>query len=220
MNNASRGVIAQQQEKPTTTTPPHPAVVAALAHQNDRLSTLYSNNRQSVHSLHDMNSEDEFEKRIALQNKRISEILMANPRLSYNTANNESRRISSTTYYTTEEESDMDDTKSVSTVDSGAVVRTVSPQSSVAVVQVVRAKPQIMRVNSVRSSFHNNGSGLSRNDSVRTVLTPQQPQVKEEDEEEDEQLPEFPTTPNNLSFVVEQENPFNDIHSTPTTTTK
>lgn len=214
----------QQQEKQA----PHPAVIAALAHQNDRLSQSYNkniSNRQSIHSLNDLNTttintpatqeDDEFEKRIALQNKRISEILLANPRLSSTGPPLPTSRVSSA-YYTTDEESDMDDRKSVSTIESTAVVRTVTPQSSVAVVQVVRAKPQIMRVNSVKSN-----GGLSRNDSVRTVLTavtPSEnnlaiPQVKEE---EDDEINEFPTTPNNQSFAT-AEDPFHDTHSINTT---
>lgn len=224
--------VVQQEKAPAPT--PHPAVIAALAHQNDRLSQTYNNtttnnnnnNRQSVHSLDELNStsvpeEDEFEKRIALQNKRISEILLGNPRLSYSGLQPPQLQPKPrSSYYTTDEESDMDDRKSVSTVDSGAVVRTATPQSSVAVVQVVRAKPQIMRVNSVRSTT--TGGGLSRNDSVRTVLTAITPSESsltipgQKLKEEDEDLFEFPTTPNNLSFV-EDDDPFHDTHSIPNT---
>lgn len=145
---------------------------------------------------------EEFEERIALQNKRISHILNNNPRLSQHQAtfsqiqtnfDNSNRNRNSTMSYTTDEDSEYDYDDRIS------VARQVRPSTPTAqAVQVNRAKPQIMRVNSVRTST---GGGLNRSDSVRTILTIASPLPIVEDDLADQ----FPQTPNNRI-----EDPFQD----------
>lgn len=180
---------------------PHPAVVAALSHQQQRNSIEMSPKSPSLglNTINtplfnnvDTNQPDtlptppsvpqEFEERIALQNKRISHILNNNPRLSQHQAtfaqiqtnfdSGPSQRHSTMTY-TTDDDSEYEYEEKV----------TASRQQAPTAIQVNRAKPQIMRVNSVRKS----GNGLNRSDSVRTIITP----VAEDDLAD--QFPQIPS---------------------------
>lgn len=174
---------------------------------------------------------EEFEERIALQNKRISEILYNNPRLSQLQHQRQQlqptgNRNSSVSYTTTDDDDseydyNEDNTSSlpVSTT-ATSQTRTSQMATSIQAVQMTRAKPQIMRVNSVRSSVAN--SGLSRSGSTKTILTampsvsalPATTQPSTPEEEDDDgilNVDHFPSTPNNQSFA---DDPFHDVHST------
>ncbi|KAG2229610.1 hypothetical protein INT48_007034 [Thamnidium elegans] len=168
---------------------------------------------------------EEFEEKIALQNKRISHILNNNPRLSQlqpqplpSYAGNRNSDLS----YTTDDDSEYE-------FEHRPVV-VLQRKPTVQAVQVSRAKPQIMRVNSVRSSVN---GGLNRSDSVRTILTavtpspafrdsltgqfPSTPTVRDSltgqfpatpVTQDDSLTNQFPSTPTNRSFVIED--PFHD----------
>lgn len=162
---------------------------------------------------------EEFEERIAIQNKRISQILNNNPRLSRGSAFNQpapplpviENRMSGVSFTTDDESEYDDDDRSVSSHQPQLAVRS-GPQSASQAVQVTRAKAQIMRVNSVRSNNGGGGGGLGRSDSVRTILTsvhvpPVLPQL---DLASDSIFTDsFPATPNNRS-VTTIEDPFVD----------
>lgn len=177
---------------------------------------------------------EEFEERIAIQNKRISQILNSNPRLSRGSAFNQPQqpplpitenRMSGISFTTTDDDSEYDDDdRSVSSTNQPkqAVLRSRSvyqqPQSATQAVQVTRAKAQIMRVNSVRSNAGgagngNGGGGLGRSDSVRTILTAVNtppPTIPQLDLASDSLFTEsFPATPNNRSIAT-LEDPFLD----------
>ncbi|KAI9471028.1 MAG: hypothetical protein EXX96DRAFT_586598 [Benjaminiella poitrasii] len=249
------------QERPFS---PHPAVIAALSQQrlsvtnplpetamiptietrsivglSDLTTAASSNNNPhntttttaAVGTTLNSNIPEEFESRIALQNRRISELLHNNPRLSQlhtkapiPTAddNNGDKRLSSTL--------------SISTINSSLHNQPIKAElmPSVQVIQVTRAKPQIMRVNSVRTVNETNNNGLlSRSASVRTILTavnnsptpPEESMVANENNntiifqddsgDEDEDIQKFPSTPNNRSFAttITEENPFHDNQS-------
>ncbi|KAI7902402.1 uncharacterized protein BX663DRAFT_552325 [Cokeromyces recurvatus] len=235
---------SQQQEQSIT---PHPAVIAALSHQrisvtnplpNTKIKSIVLSNSTAngTHMTTTLNSNipEEFESRIAFQNKRISEILSNNPRLSQlnsttttttttNTNNNNRNSIATTN------ENRNSSTFSVSTVDSSLHCQSIRENTpSVQVIQVTRAKPQIMRVNSVRTISETNNNGLlSRSASVRTILTVannlsiplEQVESKQQDindTSDNEDIQKFPSTPNNRSFAttITEENPFHDEHST------
>lgn len=161
---------------------------------------------------------EEFEEKIAIQNKRISQILHNNPRISrtsYTPQTQPESRFSGMSYTTDEDSEFDDDDKSIaSSVTRQAVAQTRSPyqpQLATQAVQVTRAKAQIMRVNSVRTN--NGGSGLGRSDSVRTILTsvsppPTLPHLESNDSSVADS---FPSTPNNRSFP--NEDPFLDTTS-------
>ncbi|KAG2213545.1 hypothetical protein INT47_009219 [Mucor saturninus] len=207
-----------QQASPPTT--PHPGVVAALSHQHH--NSLDMSPRSPLpppHALNTINTPlfnntntngddistiapittttttvpQEFEERIALQNKRISHILNNNPRLSQHQAtfaqiqtnfdSGPSQRNSTMTY-TTDDDSEYDYEEKITVAS--------RQQAPAAAVQVNRAKPQIMRVNSVRKS----GIGLNRSDSVRTIITPMA---------EDDLANQFPQIPSHRI-----EDPFQD----------
>ncbi|RCI04229.1 hypothetical protein CU098_003480 [Rhizopus stolonifer] len=169
---------------------------------------------------------EEFEESIALQNKRISQILHNNPRMSQRSSYN---RNSALSYATSTDDSHYDGDKRDSTSTTSSRARDSQPTqpqvaTAVQVVQVTRAKPQIMRVNSVRQSVMSNG--LSRSNSVRTILTPaseseinlpspssgttdelnKKEKIVEEDEGEYDNvsIDQFPST---------SDNPFNDTHA-------
>jgi hypothetical protein len=124
---------------------------------------------------------EEFEERIALQNKRISQILNNNPRLSQHQQRNSA--FSSQSYdrnsgisYTTDDDSEFDDEESTQHSVAHVVARPGAPyhaqltrSESSQAIQVTRAKAQIVRVNSVKRS--SSTTGLSRSESTRTVLT-------------------------------------------------
>jgi hypothetical protein len=298
--NVSRnmGNLEKLQQSPPPT--PHPAVIAALSHQQPRNSVInnskpiglteiatnndiYTNNSplynqtfntSNTSSTNNNNNNtttnnnntivsttttasdrssyypsppppthatipEEFEERIAIQNKRISEILYNNPRLSQLRQQRPqleqiaSNRNSGISFTTTDDEYDYDDsdkrsTMSVSTTASsqGLPRQTSQIAASVQAVQFTRAKAQIMRVNSVRSSVAT--TGLSRSGSTKATLTaitppsvsvipvvvqPFTPQDMEEEDDDDDILSahQFPSTPNNRSFA---DDPFHDAHST------
>ncbi|KAI9358721.1 hypothetical protein BD770DRAFT_386821 [Pilaira anomala] len=163
------------------------------------------------------NVPEEFEEKIALQNKRISHILNNNPRLSCHqlqpslsppmyAENNRNSELSFTT--TDEEESDyeIEENQPHQPAATAAAV-ILQRQPTIQAVQVNRAKPHIMRVNSVRKSSH-----LSRSGSVRTILTSMetssQPSSGGTHTPPDNIADQFPDTPSNRSFVVED--PFQD----------
>ncbi|KAG2211541.1 hypothetical protein INT46_006557 [Mucor plumbeus] len=147
------------------------------------------------------NVPEEFESKIALQNKRISEIMYNNPRLSQQQPHVQHVQQRFSTYTTTddefEDEEDRKSTLSTSTTQSNYLPQTATT-ASVQAFQVSRAKPQIMRVNSVKST----SGGLKRSDSVRTVLTAI------------EDVQDFPNTP---THRINQDNPFEDKHADNTT---
>ncbi|KAI9266264.1 hypothetical protein EDC94DRAFT_646907 [Helicostylum pulchrum] len=170
--------------------------------------TALSNNTNEQFTIISPTVPEEFEEKIALQNKRISHILNNNPRLS---------QLQPLPTYTSNRNSDLsyttDDDSEYEFEHRPAVVLQRKP--TVQAVQVNRAKPQIMRVNSVRSSVH---GGLNRSDSVRTVLTAVTPSPADRDSfmglppsiptARDSLTDQFPPTPTNRSFVIED--PFHD----------
>ncbi|GAA5805391.1 hypothetical protein HPULCUR_010907 [Helicostylum pulchrum] len=170
--------------------------------------TALSNNTNEQFTIISPTVPEEFEEKIALQNKRISHILNNNPRLS---------QLQPLPTYTSNRNSDLsyttDDDSEYEFEHRPVVVLQRKP--TVQAVQVNRAKPQIMRVNSVRSSVH---GGLNRSDSVRTVLTAVTPSPADRDSfmglppsiptARDSLTDQFPPTPTNRSFVIED--PFHD----------
>ncbi|KAL7320546.1 hypothetical protein PS15m_000425 [Mucor circinelloides] len=176
------------------------------------------NNTSTTNSAITGNVPQEFESKIALQNKRISEILYNNPRLSQQPQPHPQPQIQHaqqrySAYTTTDDEFDDEEdrksTVSTSTTQSNYLPQTATA-TSLQAIQIARAKPQIMRVNSVKSS------GLNRSESVRTVLTAI------------EDIQDFPSTPTrNDTFVTtsttvktpstNEDNPFEDKHADNTT---
>lgn len=159
---------------------------------NNNTSTITTTTSTSI-----SNVPEEFESKIALQNKRISEIMYNNPRLSQQQPHVQRAQQRFSTYTTTDDEFDDEDdrksTLSTSTTQSNYLPQTATT-ASVQAFQVSRAKPQIMRVNSVKST----SDGLKRSDSVRTVLTAI------------EDIQNFPATP---AHRINQDNPFEDKHA-------
>lgn len=163
---------------------------------------------------------EEFEERIALQNKRISHILNSSSRISHQNSPRSSHQSSprlphqssprlsqhqgtfsqiqsnfdnggpsnrnSAMTFTTDEDSEYDYDDQI------IVAKKIRAVPAAQAVQVNRAKVQIMRVNSVRSTT----GGLNRSDSVRTIISPLV---------EDDLADQFPPTPNNRI-----EDPFQD----------
>lgn len=227
--NATSMMSQDQFHLPSPPTTPHPGVIAALSQQQRELrnkqedahikrklsgvselgtvshiaatTTVHSNEGYSVTS----SVPEEFEEKIALQNKRISHLLNHHPRLSLQLRQEptyaENHRNSELSF-TTDEESEYEIEDSPSTVATAVMVQR---KPTIQAVQVNRAKPQIMRVNSVRKSSH-----LSRNGSVRTILTAMdQPSSSSGTQTPPDNIADqFPDTPSNRSFVVED--PFQD----------
>lgn len=195
-----------------------------LTRSNSINTPLYNNNNDNTTTPNNNTTSptntaavipEEFQEKIALQNKRISQILNNNPRLSQHTSSRNSTFTqanydrNSGISYTTDDDSEFDDEHS--TRGSVAVVAQVAqlvrnPQlaaalggqsgnsSTATVHKATRAKAQIMRVNSVKTNQNNGsggGGGLSRSESVRTVLvtpspTKTPPQIEEQGQKEKE----------------------------------
>ncbi|GAN04008.1 hypothetical protein MAM1_0053c03464 [Mucor ambiguus] len=181
--NLANGGNLQRQTSMISTT--NHAIQTPLYNTDTHINTN-SNNTSTSNTAITGNVPEEFESKIALQNKRISEILYNNPRLSQQPQplpqphiQHAQQRYS--TYTTTDDDFDDDEdrksTLSTSTTQSNYLPQTATATSFQAV-QIARAKPQIMRVNSVKST-----SGLNRSESVRTVLTAI------------EDIQDFPSTP-------------------------
>ncbi|KAK4511103.1 3'-phosphoadenosine 5'-phosphosulfate sulfotransferase [Mucor velutinosus] len=169
--NLANGGNLQRQTSMTSTSN---HTIQTPLYNADTPTNTTSNNTNISNTVITGNVPEEFESKIALQNKRISEILYNNPRLSQQPQPQPRPHIQHaqqrySTYTTTDDDFDDGDdrksTLSTSTTQSDYLPQTATA-TSLQAVQIARAKPQIMRVNSVKST-----SGLNRSESVRTVLT-------------------------------------------------
>lgn len=213
--NLANGGNLQRQISMSSTN--NPAIQTPLYNTDTHTNTTL-NNTSTINSAITGNVPQEFESKIALQNKRISEILYNNPRLSQQPQPQPQPQIQHaqqrySAYTTTDDEFDDEEdrksTLSTSTTQSNYLPQTATA-TSLQAIQIARAKPQIMRVNSVKSS------GLNRSESVRTVLTAI------------EDIQDFPSTPTrNDTFATtsttaktpstNEDNPFEDKHADNTT---
>ncbi|CEP17220.1 hypothetical protein [Parasitella parasitica] len=204
-NLASGNSIVMERQK---STPSATSVTAArlktiqtpLYNIDNSLSNANTDSTTTTTTSRLINVPEEFEPRIAGQNKRISKILNNNTRASQPQMQHAQQRHSG--YTSTDEDFDSEEEDRKSAFSSSTVQSDYSPQTaktaSVQAIQVARAKPQIMRVNSVKST-----NGLNRSESVRTILT-----VIDD-------IQDFPSTPENHSAI--HDNPFQDKHNDNTT---
>lgn len=219
--NLANGGHLQRQPSMTSTANNH--VIQTPLYNTDTHTNTTSSNTSTSNTAITGNVPEEFESKIALQNKRISEILYNNPRLSQQPQplpqphiQHAQQRYSA--YTTTDDDFDDDEEDRRSTLSTSTTQSNYLPQTATATslqaIQVARAKPQIMRVNSVKST-----SGLNRSESVRTVLTAI------------EDIQDFPSTPTRDETPVttttttttakatsaHEDNPFADKHADNTT---
>ena len=228
----SRFISLAELNTPTSPTTTSSKVVSAIQKQNKSLSFIQSNMNSNIATLSTNNNDTvnnntsppqtpkhismsgppvvppEFEERIAIQNKRISQILHNNPRLSQSSYMQQAQPVyfdsnrASGISYTTDDDSEFDeDDKSVVATRTTVQQRTPPAQA----VQVSRTKAQIMRVNSVRST-----TGLGRSESVRTILTATTPPATDSTTGNSSIADSFPSTPNTHCFATTNENPFLD----------
>ncbi|CAO3648770.1 unnamed protein product [Mucor fragilis] len=216
--NLANGGNLQRQ---TSMTSSNNHAIQTPLYNTDTPTNTNSNNTSISNTAITGSVPEEFESKIALQNKRISEILYNNPRLSQQPQPPPQPHIQHaqqrySTYTTTDDDFDDDDDDRKSALSTSTTQSNYLPQTATATsfqaIQIARAKPQIMRVNSVKST-----SGLNRSESVRTVLTAI------------EDIHDFPSTPTRdetpamtsatiaKATTPHEENPFADKHAGNTT---
>ncbi|KAI8883960.1 hypothetical protein K501DRAFT_85618 [Backusella circina FSU 941] len=137
-----------QDEK---TMSPNPAVVAAIAQRTDTsrqskyitMSDLQSTTSSQPNRPPTLSSQN------VVQHHRLSHLIQDNRQSMISNAS-----------------SDLSDLEDLRSIASSVTNQTPKSVATVQAVQVTRAKPQIMRVNSVKST-----NGVNRSGSVRTILT-------------------------------------------------
>jgi hypothetical protein len=128
---------------------PNPAVVAAIAQRTDT-------SRQSKYiTMNDLQSTPSSTRPPTIHSQNMAQ----HQRLSHLIQNNRQSVISNAS----SDLSDLDDLRSVA---SSVTNQTPKSVATIQAVQVTRAKPHIMRVNSVKST-----NAVNRSGSVRTILT-------------------------------------------------
>lgn len=108
---------------------------------------------------------------------------------------------------------DDDDDQSVAS----SIVNPLSRNDSVSAVQMQRAKPTLMRINTIKVE---NATGIKRNGSVRTILTPESGSVissrsnsTQQTSSGSETLPSQSATSLSAVQASSDDNPFHDRHS-------